>query len=222
MIDFDNPRLRRQGRNPSFPRLLGDRLCLDFANSIEDPASDQALDFLRSYSDLVAWGQHAGVLTAPQSDELLRAATSRPDDAAATLARALDLRGAVDRLFHAIARHETPSSSDVETVQQSYLDALGRADLRADGDRFVWAWTDSPQDLAAILWPVARSAVELLTHGELRRVKECPLPDGCSWLFYDQSKNASRRWCSMEGCGTLVKMRRYHARRRTARSESGI
>src|SRR3954463_15828815 len=129
MTDPDNLRARRQGLNPSFPRLLGDRLCLDFANSIEDPATDHAYDFLRSYSDLVTWGQHSGVITPRQSDALLRAASQRPDDAATALARALDLRAAIDRLFHAIARGESPFSSDLETVQQRYLDALSQADL---------------------------------------------------------------------------------------------
>jgi predicted RNA-binding Zn ribbon-like protein len=218
MTETDNPRLHRQGLIPSFPRLLGDRLCLDFANSIEDPGTDHAHDFLRSYPDLVAWGQHAGILTAPRSEALLQAASSKPDDAAATLDRALDLREAIDRLFHSIARGKSPGSSDLEMVQQSYRDALSHAALVGDKDHFAWTWTDSTSELDAILWPVARSAVELLTQGELRRVKECPGPEGCSWLFYDQSKNASRRWCSMEGCGTVVKMRRYHARRRSVRS----
>jgi predicted RNA-binding Zn ribbon-like protein len=218
MTVLNNPRSRHQRLNPTFPRLLGDRLCLDFANSIEDPATDHAHDFLRSYPDLVAWGQHAGVLTAAQSGPLLRAASQRPDDAAATLARALDLREAIDQLFHAIARGESPVSTDLETVQQSYIDALSHAALEENEEQFTWTWSDRPDALDAILWPVARSAVELLTQGDLRRVKECPLPEGCSWLFYDQSKNASRRWCSMEGCGTLVKMRRYHARCRTART----
>jgi len=221
MIETGNPLLARQGLNPSFPRLLGDRLCLDFANSIEDPATDRAHDFLRSYPDLVAWGQHVGVVTAARSEILLQAASLRPDDAAATLDRALDLRAAIDRLFHAIARGESPFSSDLERVQERYLEALDHAYLTSDGVRFAWTWSDPPGALDAILWPVARSAVELLTQGELRRVKECPLPEGCSWLFYDQSKNASRRWCSMEGCGTLVKMRRYHARRRSVRTETG-
>jgi predicted RNA-binding Zn ribbon-like protein len=65
---------------------------------------------------------------------------------------------------------------------------------------------------------VARSAEELLLSGDPRRAKECPGPDGgCGWLFYDESKNASRRWCSMEGCGSQAKMRRYRSRRRPAR-----
>ncbi|MGH3132366.1 MAG: CGNR zinc finger domain-containing protein [Gaiellaceae bacterium] len=46
------------------------------------------------------------------------------------------------------------------------------------------------------------------------RVKECPGAGDCGWLFYDTSRNGTRRWCSMEGCGSRVKMRRQYARRR--------
>jgi hypothetical protein len=34
-------------------------------------------------------------------------------------------------------------------------------------------------------------------------------PDSCGWLFYDDSKGGQRRWCAMEACGTIEKMRRY-------------
>jgi predicted RNA-binding Zn ribbon-like protein len=61
---------------------------------------------------------------------------------------------------------------------------------------------------------VARSAVELHTDGDQRRVRECPGAGDCGWLFYDTSRNGSRRWCSMEGCGSRVKMRRHYARHR--------
>jgi predicted RNA-binding Zn ribbon-like protein len=36
-------------------------------------------------------------------------------------------------------------------------------------------------------------------------------------LFIDKSKNRSRRWCSMEDCGTDQKIRRYLARRAATR-----
>ncbi len=65
------------------------------------------------------------------------------------------------------------------------------------------------------LWAIASSAVEVLTRDELGQIKECTGTNDCGWLFYDTSKNASRRWCSMEGCDSRVKMRRWYARRRT-------
>ena len=49
------------------------------------------------------------------------------------------------------------------------------------------------------LRPVAHAAVQLLTAGELDRIKVC---GGCRFLFIDESKNRSRRWCSMDDCGT--------------------
>jgi predicted RNA-binding Zn ribbon-like protein len=52
----------------------------------------------------------------------------------------------------------------------------------------------------------------LLTAPELQRVRACPGLGDCGWLFLDTSKSGRRRWCSMEGCGSRAKMRRYYAR----------
>ncbi|MCL4370559.1 MAG: CGNR zinc finger domain-containing protein [Chloroflexi bacterium] len=62
-----------------------------------------------------------------------------------------------------------------------------------------------------MLWPVARSAGELLTSSELGRVRKCAgYP--CGRLFLDTSRNQSRRWCDMKSCGNLAKARRHYAR----------
>ncbi len=74
--------------------------------------------------------------------------------------------------------------------------------------------------LDRVLWPVVCLAVEVLTSSEIARVKECANPDDCDWLFLDSSKNNRRRWCSMEGCGSLVTMRRQTAKWR-ARGSGG-
>lgn len=202
---------RRLGLDPALPRLLGERLCLDFANSIEEPAGPHPQDFLQSYPDLVRWAGHAGVIDAAQRERLLALGRQHPAEADETFARSLALRAAIDRAFRKVARGATPAASDLATIRQEHLAALARAHLAPAGDRFDWRWSDSPR-LDLPLWPIARSAVDLLTTGELRRIKECPHPEGCTWLFYDLSKNTSRRWCSMEGCGTHVKMRRYRAK----------
>ena len=61
-----------------------------------------------------------------------------------------------------------------------------------------------------MIWPLAQAALDLLTQSPSRRVKRCA---GCPWLFLDGSKNASRRWCAMNICGTDEKIRRYVSRR---------
>ncbi|WP_406284186.1 CGNR zinc finger domain-containing protein [Embleya sp. NBC_00896] len=66
--------------------------------------------------------------------------------------------------------------------------------------------------------PVARALAalaiawsELVTTGEAARLKRCA-EHGCAWVFWDVSKNRSRRWCSMRVCGNRTKARRYAAR----------
>jgi len=50
--------------------------------------------------------------------------------------------------------------------------------------------------------------------GDWSRLKICP-DDDCQWAFVDQSRNRSRRWCSMEVCGNRDKTRTYRARHTT-------
>jgi predicted RNA-binding Zn ribbon-like protein len=56
--------------------------------------------------------------------------------------------------------------------------------------------------------------------GTWKRLKACP---DCHWVFYDNTRNGSKRWCLMyaggpEGraCGTIAKVRRYRTRQAAA------
>ena len=49
-----------------------------------------------------------------------------------------------------------------------------------------------------------------------------PEAGGCGWLFLDQSRNGSRRWCRMADCGSTAKARRLTERRRAARGLVGL
>jgi predicted RNA-binding Zn ribbon-like protein len=206
-----------QGRTTEFPRLLGGVLCLHFANTIEGPRSDEPEEFLTSFDDLVRWGWHARLLERDEADTLLDSARSRPEAAREAFGRALELRGAIQRVFRAIARSETPPERDLDHVRREYAQALGAARLAETPRGYAWSWGHASRELDRPLWLVAESAARLLTEGDLGRVKECPGADDCGWLFYDASRNASRRWCSMEGCGSRVKMRRHYARRERVR-----
>ena len=53
---------------------------------------------------------------------------------------------------------------------------------------------------------------ESQTAGEWKRLKSCPGPH-CGWLFYDSSRNASSKWCSMSICGNRTKTVAYRRRR---------
>lgn len=208
-----NKRTRRRGRVPDLPRLLAGLRCLDFANTIEGPISDQPEDFLRDYGELVRWAWHAGAIDDVASAELQEVAAADETHAQRAFAHALGMREAIDRAFRALAAGAVPPDEDLRVIRDEELEALGAASLTHVGDRFEWTWRDVA-DLRLPTWAAVTSAMKLLTEGDLARVKQCPGAGDCGWLFYDTSRNRSRRWCSMEGCGSRVKMRRHYARRR--------
>jgi predicted RNA-binding Zn ribbon-like protein len=58
-----------------------------------------------------------------------------------------------------------------------------------------------------------------IAQGTWERLKACR-ELGCSWAFYDHTKNRSGAWCSMEVCGNRAKARSYRERR--AGSPAGV
>lgn len=196
--------------------LYGGRLCLDFANTVEPRSGEKRHDHLSSYSSLVRWGVYAGATGEETALRLRREAEERPEEAEGVLEEALELREAIHRTFHALAGAEEPDPDDLESLGEAFADAMARSRIvPTDAGGFDLGWRDTDA-LERPLWPVARSTVELLTEADPARIKACPPDEGCGWLFYDDSKNGSRRWCSMRVCGSRAKMRRLYARQRVA------
>jgi predicted RNA-binding Zn ribbon-like protein len=164
----------------------------------------------------VTWSQHVGIMTESTAHHLRQRAARHPAIASATLERAIALRETIFRIFSAVAEGHSPEATDVATLNGALSETLSRLRLTMTADGFGWQWAGSGDSLEQMLWPVTRSAAELLTTGELSRVRMCGGED-CGWLFFDTSRNQSRRWCSMEDCGNRAKARRYHQRHRALR-----
>ncbi len=202
------------------PRFdLSGALGLDFANTWGDRGRPET-DGLHGYGDLLAFARQAGAATEGEAARLAARAEREPRAAADAFGRALDLREGLYRLFSAAAAERAPDSEDLALVNAALPEALARLRLAPRGDGFGWDWA-TPAALAAAepdppldapLWPILRSAAELLTADDLRRVRECAA-GSCTWLFLDRSRNRSRRWCSMETCGNRAKAHRHYRRR---------
>ena len=195
-------------------RLLGERLCLNFANTVDPRQGDHPREFLTGYPDLVAWSVRVGVVDAPTAGELAEAAQRDPAAAEQAYADAVTLREAMYRVFSAVAAGDAVPAADLATLNAALAGGFAHSRLEPAGAGYRWDWRIEPPAFDRMLWPVLRSAVELLTSDQLDRVKECPGLDDCGWLFFDTSKNGSRRWCSMEGCGNRAKSRRHYRRGR--------
>jgi len=189
----------------------GGALCLDFANTWSN-RSDAAKDRLTGYDDLLRWAGGSGTLSDAERAELEKAARRSGDETTAVFAEAVVIREALFRICDAVARGVSPAAADLEVLNEG-LESVPQQRLCCGGACCEWRWPDGPTDLRRVLWPVIRSAADLLTSPDAERIRQCEAPD-CSWLFLDRSRNRSRQWCTMEDCGNVSKVRRFRQRRR--------
>jgi predicted RNA-binding Zn ribbon-like protein len=213
-----NSDLVETGISVSDLRLDGGHLALDFVNSVGGPAGlepDPAFEALHDYGDVLDWAQFAGVLDEARLEPLRRRAARDPTGARHVFEAALERRARNYRVFLSLAEDESPAEADLDGLRGDASVAIAHARLEGEPDggfRLSWPEADA---LEAPLWPVAHASAELLIDGPLERLRRCA---NCRWLFLDRSKNRSRRWCSMDDCGTAVKKRRYVERRRERRA----
>jgi predicted RNA-binding Zn ribbon-like protein len=198
-------------------RLVGGRLCLDFANTADRGAGDRSREYLVSYADLVAWSRHAGILTEREARRLLQEGDRHPGDASSAHRRAVALREVLYRIFSGIAAERPPEASDLALLNGALGEASCKGRLVRTTDGFAWEWAGGEGPLDRMLVPVAWSAADLLISDLLPRVKTCP-GEGCGWLFVDVSHNRSRRWCTMETCGNRAKARQHYRKHRAMRA----
>ena len=78
---------------------------------------------------------------------------------------------------------------------------------------------DHAADKAArlVMAVVVGDYLAVRARGEWPRIKVCGSPD-CRWAFVDGTRNRSRRWCDMAGCGNRAKNRAWRHRQTSVTS----
>lgn len=186
-------------------------ICLDFANTVDWHSSDKPQETLKSYADLVEWSRRQGLLSSRDAKELTERAKVRNEFGKSVMTEACALREAIYRIFSANAHHRPPDGGDLDVLNTHLAKGMSRTRIAAEGNQFWWEWADEDKPPDMMLWPIARSAAELLTSEELDKVKECANEEeGCGWVFLDTSRSQNRVWCSMSSCGNRAKFRRYY------------
>jgi len=163
-----------------------------FLNSVDVESAQDDLDSLPRFKRwLVAHGREPAARRATTAD----------------LALARELR---DELRIRLLAHHDGAPQDARR-----LDALAAtiglaARFTEDGTvRLAPAGSGVRGVLGEVLAAVVRAAHD----GSWQRLKICSSA-ACRYVYYDRSKNGSRRWCSMEVCGNRQKTRVYRSRQR--------
>lgn len=180
------------------------RLALDFCNTVSLNRAVGANDRLADLSGLLAWARRAGWALAGLTAEQIS-----PGD----LLAFRSLRQRLRNLFLAAIDGLAPDSGDIDALDGAVLDAFSALRLTTGGGGKPLVWRETAGPLDKLRHAIARDAADLLTAGDFNRLKRCP-GEQCGWLFYDGSKNGTRRWCVMEDCGTRAKVKSFRARQR--------
>jgi predicted RNA-binding Zn ribbon-like protein len=203
---------RVDARNGEVIAGLRADLCLDFANTLAWRGSTPA-EQIHDFAELLDWCAGAGCLSEAAARRARAWSWKHPEAAAATLNDAIDLREAIYRILPHDAGANGATSDDLVRLNRALTEAPPRVALGRVGDRMGWRVARDGTAAAGLLAPVLWSAADLLAGQNLKRVRRCA-NGACLWLFFDDSKGGTRRWCSMQACGNRAKARRHYLRRK--------
>jgi len=191
-------------------------LCLDFANTVAWRGSTPT-ESLHNFADLVKWCTDNAIISERRARQVRKWPDKHPKRSAEILADAIAIREATYRAFHRLATNSNPDAAELDLLNWALRDAPQRTTLRPVAEGFGWELEHEKVSAPSLLAPVLWSAGDLLVSAQLGRVRECS-NDKCLWLFLDDSKNGTRRWCSMQACGNRAKARRHYLRKKESGS----
>jgi predicted RNA-binding Zn ribbon-like protein len=172
-------------------------LLRDFANTVD---VSEGTDVLSDVSGLTGWLRDQGLIG------------SRTPATEADLELAVRLRTG---LRERMTANGDGSGAGFEPLDQATAQIPLQLSFAGAVPRLVPAAAAGQAALGRVLVAVADAVADQTW----QRLKICHADD-CHWACFDASKNQSKTWCAMGGCGNRVKTRNYRARRR-AQSEVG-
>jgi predicted RNA-binding Zn ribbon-like protein len=202
-------------RRPPHFDLIAGNVALDFVNTLDDRYI-KPKELLGSYIDLVRFGEDTGVLAPKEAERLCQSGTTDSERAQRVLRRGRELREAIHDVFRAITDKRPVPAAALARLNADVQDAAAHLRLVPVKEGFEWRFDDMGE-LESALWPIARSAADLLASDQKDYVRTC-FSKTCEWFFLDTSKNHHRRWCDMTRCGNRAKVKRFYVRQKKANS----
>lgn len=197
--------------------FLGGDPSIDFVNTVDEMLGDSPIDQLESYGDLLDWSEQASLICTDIIASLQEAAQECERDSERVLRQARLFRSHLRDVLTSFVEDRPPEARDLKAITAYARKAAAHSRLDCCGDGFAWVLDEaSGCELDWPIWELARAAVALLTSDSLNRLRRCA-NETCGWLFIDQSRNHSRRWCDMSSCGNRAKARRNYARQTAKR-----
>lgn len=192
---------------------LSEDLCLGFANTRFWRGTDTPTEELKGLPELLGWLKRAAGLEATAVQDIESWARQHPRNAEKLFAEAVELREAMYGAFSALAAGKAAHAMDFAALKEALTHAPARNSLARHDGGYAWRIErlrpSAPDLLAPVLW----SAADLMLNAGHRHIRQCA-NDKCLWLFLDESRKGTRRWCDMKSCGNRAKAHRHYQRRK--------
>ena len=189
--------------------LIAGNLSVDFVNTkiVENGAPK---DLLADFRDLAAWAAATNLLQKAEAEKLAADWSGR-EEIKEAFAEALDFRKILHSMVADLARGKTVSAAAIKAINREIKNQSGAIEVQKTENGFEKLFRAAFKEPRQLLAPIAESAADLLCYGNPLYLKKCE-SDECVLYFYDTTKNHSRLWCSMAGCGNRAKAAAFYRR----------
>jgi predicted RNA-binding Zn ribbon-like protein len=164
----------------------------DYVNTLD---LETGIDAVATPDELAAWFSEQGLV-----DDLLEPTADEHADA-------LEVREAIRQLL--LVNNGVPA--DAEAASKTLEEAGRRSHLGVRFESGRPVLVPEGDGARGAIGRIVALVAELAPTDEWKRLKTCR-DENCRVAFYDQSRNRSRAWCSMEVCGNRDKQRGYRER----------
>jgi len=193
--------------------MIGGNAALDFVNTVSHWTETPA-DRLDGVEEFAIWAVVAGLIDEEDQARLVGEIARDRKMMDRFYQSARRLRGALWRIFSAVAAGEQTDKEDLATLNEWKVRSARHSQIVYQGDGFRRRCTQEAPALERALRMIVEAAEELLLNGRLDRLHTCGGGD-CEWMFLDLSKNGRRRWCSMATCGNDAKVKKFRKRKKS-------
>lgn len=190
--------------------LLGNRLCIDFANTSICPTNESGK--INTLTDWLFFYEITGVLDRNESQNIQKLAAKESNVFTTLFNKSLSFRSTIRSILHSFETNSNLPPRYIKETNEILKNYEGYYVLKGSEKSYQLEYEYSRQNPDKLLVPIAFSLSTMLTESD-KMIRKCANPD-CGIYFHDISPKKNRKWCSMELCGNNAKARAFLDRSR--------
>ena len=121
------------------------------------------------------------------------------------------MRDALRRAALALSAGDAIAPKDLAHLNRTLASTPVVRTIIKHGDDYRLNVAPPARTTGSAAWQAAMSFAEFLETADPTRLRLC---DNCRWVFVDETRSRTRRWCDA-GCGNVIRLREFRERHRT-------